>query len=190
MSNVYSPVNIIDFVAYKSEESLSRIKEANLNYIYKNLNYDIIRSSIGMFLVDLARNAIKEKEANEDLYFFLKKWLIALDDKSINLTYIPIYFTIQLANYLGFGINVNRSDENIYFDMMQGSYIDNDVRHTHIMTEGQSNNLYQVMERNDLHLISKDERNILLDRLLEYYKLHIEGFMNLKSLDVIRRVLG
>lgn len=143
-----------------------------------------------MFIIDLSRNAIKEKEANESLYNFLKKWLIALDNKSINLTYIPIYFSIQLANYLGFGINDNRDDENKYFDLMHGNYIDNDIRHQHIMTEGQSAILNDVLSRINLHLISKDDRNILLDRLLEYYKLHIEGFKELKSLDVIRKVLG
>jgi len=190
MSNVYNPINIIDFVAYKSEESLSRIKEANLSHIYEHLNYDIIRSSIAMYIIDLSRNAIKEKEANESLYNFLKKWLIALDDKSINLTYIPIYFSIQLANYLGFGINDNRDEENKYFDLMHGNYINNDIRHQHIMTEGQSAILHDVLSRVNLHLISKDDRNILLDRLLEYYKLHIEGFKGLKSLEVIRRVLG
>jgi DNA repair protein RecO (recombination protein O) len=177
-------------VAYKSEDKLSRIKEASMCYIYQNLNYDVIRSSIAMFIIDLARNAIKEKEANEALYNFLKKWLIALDDKSVNLTFIPIYFSIQLADYLGFGINDNLSEENKYFDLMHGEYIDNDIRHSHIMNEDQSAILHKVITHKDAISIDKEERNILLNRLLEYYKLHIEGFKDLKSLDVIRSVLS
>ena len=190
MANVYAPMTIINYIAYKSEHSLSRIKNAQYYYIYTTIFQDIIKASIAMYIIDLSRNSIKEREANSSLYVFLKNWLINLDQGKINLKHSPIWFSIQLAEYLGFKINNNMSPENIYFDLMNGEYIDNDVRHNHIMSEYYSKVLYNYINNTNLDLIDKDDRNKLLDRLLEYYQLHIEGFRRLKSVDVIRKILS
>ena len=44
----------------------------------------------------------------------------------------------------------------------------------------------------DMHLLklSNDERRYLVQKLLEYYAMHIEGFGNIKSADVLEEVLA
>jgi len=113
-----------------------------------------------------------------------------LDQGKVELKHGPIWFSIQLAEYLGFRINNNMSEENKYFDLMNGEYIDNDIRHIHIMSEHYSQVLYNYINNTQLETIDKEDRNKLLDRLLEYYQLHIEGFRKLKSVDVIRQILS
>lgn len=189
-ANIYIPLNIIDFVAYKAGEKLSRIKEAHFNYVHNSLTLDVVKSSVGIFMVDLSRNAIKEKEQNLQLYEFLKKQLIALDQGALNLKYTPIIFSIQLTQYLGFALDNNYDSENIYFDLMLGKFIDNNIRHENIMDEEVSILLHHILNGKLEKQINKEQRNKILDHLIIYYKLHIEGFNGLKSISVIRQILN
>ncbi len=189
-ANIFHPMNIIECVAYKSEERLNRIKEAQLLVRYESLNLDVVKSSVAMFVVDLSRNAIKERESNEVLYQFLKHKLIDLDTNSPRLRFFPHLFALELSHYLGFAPNNNYDLEVPYFDLLEGAFIDNDVRHKHILDEKLSLALHQLISGKADPEIAKEDRNILLDKLVEYYKLHLEGFRDLKCLDVLRSVLS
>lgn len=189
MTNVYHPMNIIDFVAYFSDEKLSRIKEAQFAVRYDDMTFNVIKSSIAMFVIDLARNAIQEKEANLELFSFLKFYLVAIDKSTVNIKYVPLDFTIKLARYLGFGIQNNYTELDKYFDLKEGMFVYKNVGHNYIMSESLSYSLYTMLSEN-VYNIQKNERNDLLDQLINYYRYHIEGFRPLKSLDVLRAVLS
>jgi len=189
-ANVFHPINIIDLVAYQSDERLSRIKEAQLALCYERINRDVIRSSIAMFMVDISRNAIREKESNPQLYGFLKEELKALDGSSGGLGLYPHRFALRLCHYLGFTPNDNYGGDDLYFDLMEGAFTDNDVRHKHILNAEESYLFHSFLDAKDMVQIEKEQRNLLLDRILEYYSLHLEGFGPLKCLPVLRSVLS
>ncbi len=188
-SNVYHPMTIINLVAYHPGESLSRIKEGSYAYRYKNLDSDIFRSAIGTFFVDLVKSSIKEKEANESLFHFIKQTLVQLDTNPLH-GLLPILFALDLAPYLGFQLGENHSSENPYFDMMSGEYIDNDIRHSYILNDHLSQILYDVSTQRTAVKLDKIDRRLLLDALMQYYKLHIEEFKELRSLPVLRTILS
>ncbi|MBT8233074.1 MAG: DNA repair protein RecO [Saprospiraceae bacterium] len=189
IANVFHPMNIINLIAYYSEDKLSRIKEGNLNVRYEDMSFNVIKSSIAMFVVDLSRNAIQEKEANEELYTFLKTYLCSIDDGSLNLKYVPLDFSIRLSRYLGFEITNNYTVLDKYFDLKEGLFVDRNVKHNYILNETQSLNLHHILNGKETE-ITKAERNDLLDHIINYYQYHIEGFRPLKSLAVLRAVLS
>ena len=183
-------MNIIEIVAYVNNSSLSRIKEGQFSYSYTDLNFNVIKSSLGMFILDLSRHAIKEKEVNLPLYNFLVDSLKSLDLGKLNTRLVPIQFAIKLAGYLGFAISNNYSPENKYFDLHSGQFINNEVRNSQILNEKSSLHLHRILS-DDLNInADKTERNQLLDHLITYYKLHVEGFSELKSLPVLRTILS
>ena len=189
-ANVFNPMNILEFVSYPNENRLSRIKEAGYAITYSRLNFDVIRSSIAMFLIDLSRNSIKESESNPELYKFLKNYLIAVDEGEIELKYVPHFFALDLAKYLGFEPSANFSALNQYFDLREGAFIDNNVVHQNILNESLSKSMFELIAKNEKVNLNKAQRSDLLDRILDYYKLHIEGFKDLKSLSVLRSILS
>ncbi|MBK6666768.1 MAG: DNA repair protein RecO [Saprospiraceae bacterium] len=80
---IYRPLNIVNLVSYDMEhDKLARITEISLSVHYQNINIDVIISSIAIFMLEVCRNAIKEREANEELYLFLTEWLDFLDKKN------------------------------------------------------------------------------------------------------------
>lgn len=188
-ANIYHPMNIIQFIALGNEDKLARIKEADYDIRYDDLTFNVIKSSIAMFVIDLSRNAIKEKESNKELYLFIKGFLQMIDLGKINLAMAPIIFCIQMTQYLGFEINNNYSENQSNFDLKEGSFTDKNAGHNYIMNKDLSFKFSQILRHNIFDL-SKTDRNLILDYLLDYFRYHIEGFKPLKSIGVLRTVLS
>lgn len=190
MKNIFHPVNIIEFVAYDSDNRLSRIKEAGYALSYNRISSSVIHSSIAMFMIDLARNAIKENEGNTDMYNFLRQHLIELDKAEGGFSLLPHRFAIDLTRYLGFEPLNNYDSENTYFDMIEGAFVCQELGHPHILGEAMSLWMYKLMSDVGESQIDKILRSEILDIILKYYRLHIDGFKELKCLPVLRSVLS
>lgn len=189
-SNIYQAMNIINLIAYKADNSLSRIKEGELSVRFNAINKNVVLSSLGMFMIDLARTVIKEKETDNELYEFLKGHLLALDNEPKDISVLPIRFAIELASYLGFAITNNFSDVNKYFDLHSGQFIGNNVTNSLILPDTLSLLFHKVLNGENLANTPKTERNLILDKVLKYYELHLDGFKPLKSLPVLRTILS
>lgn len=189
MSNVYHPMNIIELVAYKND-GLARIKEASYAVRYESLDKEVIRSSIGTFFIDLLRSSVKEKEANFPLYNYIKETLLALDSGESSLHNLPIRMTIELSKFLGFQIVNNHSLENRFFDLRTGQFIQDELEHSSVLREDISLQLHEVMEASNSYMLSRNDKNRILDLLMDFYSLHIEGFQELRSLPVLRALLS
>jgi len=189
-ANVFHPVNIIDLVIYESDQKLSRIKESGLAAQYSNINFDVAVSAVAMFVIDLSRNAIRESESNPSMYAFLRSSLLLLDSGSANLRFFPHRFAVQLSALLGFEPMNNYSDAKLYFDLLEGEFKDNNVRHQYILDESLSFKIHLFLQNENLENMTKSDRAELLDSLLDFYRLHLEGFRELKCLPVLRSVLS
>jgi len=189
-SNIYHPMNILNLIAYNSNSKLSRIKEGSISINLNGLSQSVIKASIGMFIIDLARTSIREKETNLELYNFLKTELTNLNEFNGDARFIALNFSTKLAQYLGFGITNNYSSENKYFDLQSGQFIGDNHTNNTIMGEEQSYNFHQFLSLKNLEGISKNMRNELLDKLMTFYTFHVEGFSGLKSLPVLRTILN
>ena len=189
MTNVYHPMNIIELVAYKND-GLARIKEASYAVRYDSLDKEVIRSSIGTFFIDLLRSSIKEKEANPPLYAYMKETLLALDKGESSLHNLPIRMTIELTRFLGFQILNNHSADKRFFDLQTGQFIQDELEHSSVQGADISLQLHKVMEAPSRYMLSRDDKNNLLDLLMDFYSIHIEGFQELRSLPVLRALLS
>lgn len=187
--NVYNPMQIIEYVAYKSEDKLSRIKEGKISYLYSSIPFDVIKSSIAMYMVDISRSAIKEKESNLHLYNFIKSSLVELDNRSSNLGNLPLIFSLNLCSYLGFGISNNYSENQNYFDLRSGQFTSLGTEKDGCLDEIDSQHLFKILNNPNVPL-SKGIRSNLTDHIMMYYKMHVEGFKELKSLPIMRTILS
>ncbi len=193
-ASLLRPLNIVDLVAYDTDgDKLSRIKEVSLNAHYKKVNYDIVTSSMALFMLEVCRNALMEKETNEPLYHFIISWLHFLDQTD---NYSPCYhllFMIELSGYLGFGPMLNHSKETPIFDLMEGSFCEVVTDHRYFIEKERAHLISQLCQLSRENLpewkVSKSYRDLLVEDIIIYYRLHILNFKELKSLEVLRRVL-
>jgi len=190
-ASLYQVMHILQILAYeKDSNKLSRIKEANNAYIYRQLPFHIVRSNLGIFIIDLARNTIKEKEANPELFNFLHSWLVFVDQaESSVLKFIPLVFAMNLSSYLGFEPRDDYTEERTFFSLQHGSFF-SDAEEKYTLDQHDSNQFYLLMFANMETIknldFTKTERRALLDQLMLFYKLHVEGFKELRSLVILQ----
>jgi DNA repair protein RecO (recombination protein O) len=191
---IYRPLNIVEFVSYDNEhDNLARIKEIYLKHHFQQINIDVIRSSVAIFMLEVCRNAIKEKEANDELYHFVEEWLLYIDVKSNYHPCLHLMFMIELSVYLGFGPLENFSPENLYFDLLDGTFCNYSNNSEYLLDADDSLALFELVRRDrnlihDLHL-QKTARIQLTENLIKYYKIHISGFRELNSFEILKNVL-
>lgn len=184
--------SLLSFVGYDKRETLARFKEVSLAQHYQGIPYDVVKSSVALFMIDVCKHAIREREANEPLYDFIQSSLLLLDQcNSAMHTLFAIKFVLDLSAYLGFQPMDNYSEASPIFDLYDGQYTDQ-AEGRYCCTPTTSQHLYHLAKASWTNLadikISKTDRERILDDLITYYRLHIDQFEQLKSLEVLRAV--
>ena len=189
--NLYRPINLLSFVAYVSDqEKLFRIKEAKYEHLYDQVNRSVIPSTVAMFMIDLCRSTIKERESNPELYDFIFHCLMDLDQTKSSLIYHHLKFAIELSQYLGFYPRDNWSEENPIFNLETGLFIPHSTGSNYGITVDESKLLIDIINGVAQPISDKITRQKLLDSLMKYYQLHVEGFKQLSSLEVCRTLFS
>jgi len=190
-ASLYQVLQILDIILYdKDARKLNRIKEASSAYLYRSITLDIHKTNLAIFLIDIASGTIKEHEPNPKLYSFLEMYLLFLDNTTESIALLSLKFMLDLSSFLGFSPLDNYGAEDVCFDLEEGKYVPQESRGNYILSEELSQHLrtIQKMDIQDVqeYRVPKSERTILLDKLVLYYKLHIEGFKDPKSLEIFR----
>jgi DNA repair protein RecO (recombination protein O) len=191
---IYRHLNIVDIVAYNQEgDRLARIKEINLGHHFGLINAHVIISSVAIFMLEICRNAIREREPNPELFDFLRSWLLFLDTQAQFHPASHLLFMIEFSGALGFGPMRNQNDTHPYFSLIEGCFDHFAASAPHVLDEAESDDLYNLLlttrENLDNFQLPKARRDKLTENLLMYYKLHLPSFRTLQSLDVLRAVL-
>ncbi|MBM3415132.1 MAG: DNA repair protein RecO [Bacteroidetes bacterium] len=196
-ANLFQPAAILDLVVYHNElKHLNRIREFKWSYLYKNIFSDVPKNAVALFMVELLTKCLKQPESHPDLFHFSEDVLMKLDESSGTvMANLPLFFALHLPVHFGLRIDDNYSDRNIYLDLQEGFFVSEQPRHPHFL-EGKeaavTSHLLKVMQPGELADIKlgHDLRRQLLHRYETYYALHIQDFGTLKSLPVLREVLG
>ncbi len=189
--NLYKPLNLLNFIAYTSDqEKLFRIKEAKYDYLYNQVNRSVIPSTVAMFMIDLCRSTIKERESNLELYDYIMHQLLELDQASEALIYHHLKFAIELSQYLGFYPRDNWTEDTPIFNLEIGVFTPHSTGSNYGITVEESKLLFELMSGDSSPQSDKIIRQKLLDSLMKYYQLHVEGFKPLSSLEVCRTLFS
>jgi DNA repair protein RecO (recombination protein O) len=181
-------------VYYKLNREIQRIKEVQIGTPLVSLQNQIAKSSISFFLSELIIKILKEHETNEQLYFFVENSIKTLDllTDTKQVSNFHLIFLIQLSKFIGFFPLLNFSEQNCYFDLQAGKFVDSQTNSTHVLNLELSKILYLVVS-NTYHNqpeISRKQRTDLLESLILYYNLHLQSTLTIKSLSVLSEIFN
>jgi DNA repair protein RecO (recombination protein O) len=193
--NMFQPLHLLDMVVYhKNTGNVQRIKEVKNTPVLQTIPYDVIKSSLAIFLNEVLYKAVKQQSADENLFDFVFNAIEWLDHKADGLANFHLFFLIRLTRYLGFYPDTHLAGAAGYFDLKDGLFRNYKPDGTLYLSPPHTQNfaaLLQCTFENLAHFkISNDERRYLIHKLLDYYTLHIEGFGNIRSHEVLEEVLG
>lgn len=192
-ANMVQVMSILDLEAYYREDKpLNSIREARLSYVYQSLPFDVRKGAIALFMAEVARKTIREVEPNPPLFDFLSGILIALDSAKDHFANMHLYFLAHLSGYLGFFPGESHHPDTPCFDLQEGLFVPPDPGNPSLMDPETSASLSFLLsvslEKSGEIPLTRHARNILLNKLLEYYRLHAGHIGEIQSHRILQEV--
>jgi len=186
----FQPLSILEIEAnHKNKGTLEHFKEIKLAHAYQTISSDIVKSTIVMFLSEIIHHSIHEEEKNENLFLFLESallWLDAHDD----VANFHLILLLEMTKFLGFYPDTTEMDCH-FFEMKEGIFTP--ILGTSCLSEHETHMFKRLLNLkfdSDQKTFAGIERQILLKILLTYYTIHLDGFKNPKSLEVLKEVFA
>lgn len=177
---LYQPLNLIDLVVYhKDSAPIHRISEIKITSQLQSIPYDFKKTCIGMFLTEVLMKCLREENANPELFNFLNFSILALDNMEKGFENFHLQFLINFSNYLGFAPT---SGADLFGELFQKRLYREELE---MITDTLINSTYTSFVP-----IKNEDRRDLLDILLKFYQMHVEGFKELKSIEVLKDMMS
>jgi len=192
-SALFMPFSIlaIDY-NFKEGKSLQYLKEAKQDFLLSTIHFEISKNATTTFLSEILNDIIQEKESDKKLFLFLENAIKFLDTNGKSPLFIH-QFLISLTKLIGCPPNKNNNDLS-YFDISTGCFTFNKIHNEYTISEPEIEIFKKLLgtKFDDIIRInsSKLVRKQLLYLLLKYYKFHVNGFKEPKSLTVLEEVFS
>jgi len=193
--NILQPLHLLDMVVYfKANTSIQRIKELQSSPIFRSIPYNIIKSTIVMFLNEVLYKSIRQQHTDEHLFDFIYNsiaWFDEAQDASINF---HLAFLLKLSRYLGFAPSTEIKSTEYYFDLQEGAFSSRLPVHPHYMDKEDAEIFIALfttpLDKLDQVNLTKSTRRSILNKILVFYTLHTASFGEIRAHQVLEEVLS
>ncbi|MDX1363699.1 DNA repair protein RecO [Arenibacter latericius] len=188
----FQPLAQLEIVAvHKDKGALEHLKEVRVSYHCQSLHTHIAKNAITFFLAEMIANSIHEEEPNKELFQFIEaslQWLDAHD----NYANFHLLFLLTLSRFLGFYPEEKNKDFP-YFDLLEGEFVKEPTLNSFL--EGRELFYFKSIlgisfDAIEGVRIGKNDRKNLLNNLVLFYELQLQGFRKPKSLAVLNEVFS
>jgi len=194
-ASMLQPLTLLDLeVTHRESKRLQRIKEFRRSHNYQSLPFDILKSTMAVFLLEVVTKSMREHDANIELFQFVWDNLCFLDETEKTNNDFHLQFLLHYAGYLGFAPHGNFSESTPYFDMQEGIFSAKESFSNTVLGKEDSRIISALLSvstfENTTLKLNRGKRKEVLNNILKYYSLHLEGFSNLRSPDILEEVFG
>lgn len=185
-------LSLVDIeLVLKQNKEVHQLTEASCYCIHTNISGSISKLSIAQFLNEVLIKSVKEQGPNAHLFEFIETCLKFLNDMESGFENLHLYFLIELTKYLGFEPQDNFSAHYPFFDCREGRFTALSMALPLGLNKDDSLLFSEFLKINSLkEKISGAQRQVLLEALLAYYRLHVPGFNEVRSLEVLKEVIA
>jgi len=186
----FQPLMQLEIVAnHKNKGSLEYIKDVKTVYPYTSIHTQIAKSAIVLFLSEILNYSIQEEEKNDALFQFIENALQWLDMND-EIANFHLVFLTNLTKYLGFYPETKHIHKE-YFDLQEGQFFNNSTMNECVT--GENLTFFKQLlgikfDAQNTIMLSSFRRNEILAIFIQYFKLHLQGFREPKSMEVLHEV--
>lgn len=187
------PLNRLELVVNEQpERDIHTVREVRMEQPYTHLSTDPIRATLALFIQEVLYKVLHGEAADEEMFRFVQGALEAMDTAA-DIRNFPLVFLLRLSAEMGFYPSAPEHGED-RFDLREGEFIHGTAPHGHTLGPPLTGYLVALMSTDlyntDGPSIPATYRRELLDHLLLYCSMHIEGLGTLRSPAVLQQVLG
>lgn len=188
------PLSLVELtMSYHPGKELQQLKELRSETNLAGISAHPLKNAIALFIAELLSKTLRQQEGEQDLFDFLHHALEWLNESQEGIANFHIIFMYKLTRFLGFEPNTEFRDAR-WFDLMNGCYSVNRPLHVHFVQPELMSCFTAMSDCNFATLqhlrLSREQRNGLLNTLLEYYKLHLPEFHTLQSTAILRELFN
>ena len=188
---LFIPLSVVEMDAnHLNKRDLHRIKEIKLCFQQTEVFNNPVKNVLALFLAEVLFRIVKETEPSPQLFGFLYKSISLLEITNSGIANFHIVFLLQLLNYLGIFPNSESVKDSLYFDMLNGVFTNIRPTHPHYLQQAESEVFGRLLrisfENMSLYTFSRHERVAIVNRIIEYYRLHLPDFPEIKSISVMQ----
>ena len=189
------PAAILDLVVYHHPtEHLQYIREMRWATVYQHVLSSVLHHAVATWMVELITKCIRQSEPHAELFEKIEEYLHLLDHAEPGVVAnLPLHFALYLAGELGFRPENNYSVHCPVFNLAEGRFMtegyrpDQSIEHngarlTHLLLSTEHPvTLYRIK-------MTREQRRALLQAYETYFSIHVEGFGQMRSLEVLQKL--
>ncbi len=187
----FQPLSLIEIIYNeKPNVQLQKIRESKTSVLLREIQTSPVKLSLGLAMVEIFYQCVKEEEANPSLFQFFKSCILMIDQSSEKLIHVFIFFLVHLTKYLGFFPNDMSADSRyVYFDETEG-ILSSQEREVDISSKYIREFMNANWENCQHIAFNKEGKRQIIQQVFKYYMIHIDGFQYPKTLTVFTEVFG
>ncbi|MCE1155497.1 MAG: DNA repair protein RecO [Bacteroidales bacterium] len=188
------PLSLVEItIAMHPGKEMQQLKDIRTHINLPGISTHPVKNAIALFLAELLYKTLKHQQDETGLYDFLQVALEWLNESDAGIADFHLVLMCRLSRHLGFEPNCT-SMELPSFDLLNGCFCPGRPLHAHYVKPGlmevfRSLLLCNFSSMEQLQL-SRQQRNELLETLLEYYRLHLPEFHSLQSTEVLHELFN
>ena len=189
---LFMPLSIHEMeVESFNNRDLWRIREAKLCAPLHRLSTAPVKSVIALFLSEFIFRVLKEAEPDPRLFEFLSRSISLLEETSEGVANFHLAFLIRLSPCLGLSPQAGTYRAGSLFNMLDGAFtLAPPTVRAHDLSQEDSRFLDSLLrmsyENMALYSFTRRERVLILNKILDYYRLHLPYLPELKSLPILQ----
>lgn len=193
--NMLQSLHLLDMVVYhKANTSIQRVSEVRQVPVFKTIPYDIVKTSIVIFLNEVLYKSIRQQSADENLFDYIFNSVAWFDENDELNPNFHLSFLLKLTRFLGFSPNEKRRTDQIYFDLQEGEFLSSVPVHSNYLQLENALGFISLfntpLEKISEIKMSNVQRRFLLDKILVFYTLHTASFGEVQSHKILETLLS
>lgn len=190
---VLQPLSICQ-VTYSTgkNSSLPNLREAKIEEPLLNIQMDIYKSTISLFIADFLAQVLPQ-DHEEGFYEFVVKSIQIFNEIEEGKSSFHLAFIVKISQWLGVQPTLNK-ERNNYFDLKEGIFLSGTPNHPYYLSIDETRVIAHLLQQGWYEIgqlkISNQERRKLLNSLIHYYTFHVPGFKKPKSLSILEEVFN
>ena len=173
----FQPLSILEVeLDIRPHQQLHHIRDARISIPYATIPFNPSKLSISLFLAEFIVTTSLQ-------------WLDGCEGQFANF---HLVFMMRLSRFIGFFPNVEDYQEGDFFDLRAATFTSQEPLHTDYLSAPDAVRINTLlrMKYASMHLfrMTHEDRNRIVDVIIQYYRLHVPSFPELRSLEVMKEL--
>lgn len=190
---LFQPLTLLDAdFTLRPNRTLQRFSEVRMARPWTSLTANPYKMPLVFFVAEFLRHATRDEQDVSTLFDYVVDSVEWLDMASEGYANFHLVFMIRLSMFLGFFPNLESYEPGACFDLRSGCFSTTVPPHPDYIQADEAEAMVGLMRLSfttmRLFRMSREQRNRCVDVILDFYRLHIPAFPELKTLGVVREL--